>query len=259
MDQSERTSLYREHVNILLHSGHAYRCFCSSERLNALAKQRNQLGLPTDYDRTCLAIPSQESEYRAAEGEAHVVRLRVPDQYPEFTDLVYGHVGKHKNRGPAFRHGEPAFEDPILLKTDGLPTYHLANVVDDHLMEITHVVRAAVCQEVQDFICQILTCHQGMDLINPEAPFYVRRLRLASPSLCTCWVAARRGSTEAQQTKIRSQHQNVRREALCLSGGIGQLRRVVGLVAFPKERFLYITTTHRQCRYLTCMSLGDLS
>jgi len=74
------------------------------------------------------------------------VRLKVPDQYPEFTDLVYGHVGKQKSNGMVFKHGEPAFEDLVLLKSDGLPTYHLANVVDDHFMKITHVIRAAVCQ-----------------------------------------------------------------------------------------------------------------
>ncbi len=72
------------------------------------------------------------------------MRLKVPDQYPDFTDIVYGHIGKEKHMGAAIRHSEPAFEDPVLLKSDGLPTYHLANVVDDHCMKITHVVRAAV-------------------------------------------------------------------------------------------------------------------
>lgn len=90
-------------------------------------------------------IPAQESADRAARRETHVVRLKVPDQYPDFKDIVYGHVGKQKHTGAGFRHGEPSFEDPVLLKSDGLPTYHLANVVDDHCMKITHVVRAAVC------------------------------------------------------------------------------------------------------------------
>lgn len=72
------------------------------------------------------------------------MRLKVPEQYPDFTDLVYGNVGKQSKTGVLLRHGEPAFEDPVLLKSDGLPTYHLANVVDDHHMKITHVVRAAV-------------------------------------------------------------------------------------------------------------------
>ena len=76
-------------------------------------------------------------------GVAHVVRLKVPDRYPMYNDLVYGRVGG-KEHGRKFIHGEQSFEDPILLKSDGLPTYHLANVVDDHLMKITHVIRAAV-------------------------------------------------------------------------------------------------------------------
>ena len=80
-----------------------------------------------------------------------MVRLKVPDQYPEFTDIVYGRVGKHKNAGTLFKHGEQAYEDPVLLKSDGLPTYHLANVVDDHYMDITHVIRAAVRRSTQIF------------------------------------------------------------------------------------------------------------
>ncbi|KAI9845523.1 MAG: Glutamate--tRNA ligase mitochondrial [Sclerophora amabilis] len=140
---SKRTALYLEHAELLLESGHAYRCFCSSKRLNELANHRNKLGLPTDYDRGCGSIPQGESKDRAEKGEAHVIRLKTPDQYPEFHDLVYGKVGQSKKNAASFKHGEPTYEDPILLKSDGLPTYHLANVVDDHHMEITHVVRAA--------------------------------------------------------------------------------------------------------------------
>lgn len=88
-------------------------------------------------------MPVGESEDRAAKGEAHVVRLKVPDKYPEFRDIVYGRV---RNRIDTSKKAllSPAYEDPILLKSDGFPTYHLANVVDDHLMDITHVVRGAV-------------------------------------------------------------------------------------------------------------------
>ena len=128
----------------MIRSKHAYRCFCSSERLHKLAKARAQLGLPTDYDRTCAGIPEQESADRASSGEAHTVRLKVPDKYPNFDDLVYGSVGNASLKGRTFKHGQHVYEDPILLKSDGLPTYHLANVVDDHLMRITHVVRAVV-------------------------------------------------------------------------------------------------------------------
>jgi len=137
--QSERSALHQEHAQKLITSGHAYRCFCKPERLQALAVARKRAGLPTDYDRTCHSIPTEESASRAAAGESHVVRLKAPDQYPGFHDTVYGHITFTEN---ARAHSLGSFEDPILLKSDGLPTYHLANVVDDHFMQITHVCRA---------------------------------------------------------------------------------------------------------------------
>ncbi|KAI4101649.1 MAG: hypothetical protein L6R37_004835 [Teloschistes peruensis] len=141
--QSQRTPLYQEHADKLLQSGHAYRCFCSSEKLRDLAQRRAILGLPSDYDRTCEGLPSPESDKRASAGEAFVVRLRMPPDPPEYVDLVYGTVGKPMQSKKAHNLGEISYEDPILLKSDRLPTYHLANVVDDHHMHITHVVRAA--------------------------------------------------------------------------------------------------------------------
>ena len=142
--QSERTSLYQSHAQRLLQSGHAYRCFCSAERLDELARMRSKLGLPTDYDRTCLGLTGQESDEKASQGHSHTIRLKVPDVYPRYDDLVYGRVGGARPLGTRMTHAQQSFEDPILLKSDGRPTYHLANVVDDHLMEITHVVRAVV-------------------------------------------------------------------------------------------------------------------
>ncbi|KAI4134379.1 MAG: hypothetical protein LQ347_001580 [Umbilicaria vellea] len=139
--QSERTNLYHEHASALLHSGHAYRCFCSSERLHALAKQRNALGLPIDYDRACASISRDDSEDRVSRGEGYVVRLKVPDVYPDYTDLVYGSLKTPRSSRLN------SYDDPVLLKSDGLPTYHLANVVDDHHMRITHVIRAVKTQE----------------------------------------------------------------------------------------------------------------
>ncbi|KAG9193576.1 glutamyl-tRNA synthetase [Alternaria panax] len=140
--QSERSAIYREHAQQLLESGHAYRCFCSSERLNALAEHRHKLGIATDYDRTCAppAISKEESDERAFNGESHTIRLKVPDQSPSYKDLIFGTFRPLRRRGHVT---ESAYEDPILLKSDGLPTYHLANVVDDHLMKITHVIRGS--------------------------------------------------------------------------------------------------------------------
>ena len=107
-----------------------------------MAEHRHKLGIATDYDRTCAppGISKEESDDRASKGESHTVRLRVPDQYPTYKDLIYGTFRPLKRRGHVT---ESAYEDPILLKSDGLPTYHLANVVDDHLMKITHVIRGS--------------------------------------------------------------------------------------------------------------------
>jgi glutamyl-tRNA synthetase len=141
--------MYREHTEQLLNSGSAYRCFCTPERLRTLADYRSKLGLPPDYDRTCAHIPKEESDDRAAHGEAHVVRLLVPDEVPAFNDIVYGVVKQRKglSKKPTAGPANPyigSYDDPILLKSDGFPTYHLANVVDDHLMKITHVIRGSV-------------------------------------------------------------------------------------------------------------------
>lgn len=146
IDQSERTALYRDHAQKLLHSGHAYRCFCSAEKLTNLAKERNAQGLSSDYDRNCIGISTEESEERAARGELHIVRLKMPDTAPAYTDLVYGIVDPSRNKRGKLLRSRPSlgYEDPVLIKSDGLPTYHLANVVDDHKMGITHVIRAAV-------------------------------------------------------------------------------------------------------------------
>lgn len=147
--QSERTLLYQKHASELADSGHAYRCFCSVERLHVLAGERDKLGLPSDYDRNCAGVPDEESDERASKGEPHVIRLRVPDTPPHYTDLVYGSVGqRRKTRNTRSQRAQPSYEDPVLIKSDGLPTYHLANVVDDHYMGITHVIRAVVSKQV---------------------------------------------------------------------------------------------------------------
>ncbi|KAL1863563.1 Glutamate--tRNA ligase mitochondrial [Paecilomyces lecythidis] len=137
--QSERTSLYRTHAHELISNGHAYRCFCSPERLDTLARHRSQAGLPPGYDRTCADLSAEESEERASKGETHVVRLKA-DGYPMFEDLVYGKTGQNRQKHKV-DFIDRIYDDPILLKSDGHPTYHLANVVDDHTMKITHVIR----------------------------------------------------------------------------------------------------------------------
>ena len=135
--------MYQEHAQALLKAQNAYRCFCSPQRLRELAKRQTQ------YDGVCRHTSSDESEERAANGEAHVIRLKTPPELPNFNDLVYGNIG---NRGLAkFTSEKIAYEDIVLVKSDGLPTYHLANVVDDNCMRVTHVIRALVSrQEIAD-------------------------------------------------------------------------------------------------------------
>jgi len=131
--QSERAKIYQEHAQILLANGRAYRCFCTEDRLAKLRVQQQAEKLTLGYDRHCRGIPKDESAERAA-SETYVVRLAVPlDGTITWKD--------------EFREGEQQrdvkdIDDQVLLKSDGLPTYHLANVVDDHLMEITNVIRA---------------------------------------------------------------------------------------------------------------------
>jgi glutamyl-tRNA synthetase len=127
--QSERIAIYREHVDSLLDAGHAYCCFCTRERLQ---KMRTRQGADTGYDRHCRNIPSDESDKRVAAGEPFVVRMKVPlEGECVFRDLLRGEIRKEWN----------LVDDQVVLKSDGYPTYHLAVVVDDHLMGITHVIR----------------------------------------------------------------------------------------------------------------------
>jgi glutamyl-tRNA synthetase len=128
--QSERLDTYRPHVEALLAAGHAYHCWCTGERLQAMREDQQRRKVPTGYDRLCLGKSREERAALPGFAETPVVRLRVPDDPPlSFVDLVRGEVSA------------PRPDDQVLLKTDGFPTYHLAVVVDDHLMGITHVVR----------------------------------------------------------------------------------------------------------------------
>ncbi|KAJ5295605.1 hypothetical protein PENANT_c001G07276 [Penicillium antarcticum] len=138
--QSERTALYRSHANDLITNGHAYRCFCPAERLDSIARHRSSAGLPPGYDRKCVDISAEESEDRAANGESHIVRLKM-EGYPIFNDLVYGKTGQNRPNNKKLDFIDRVYDDPVMIKSDGHPTYHLANVVDDHLMKITHVIR----------------------------------------------------------------------------------------------------------------------
>ena len=131
--QSERQEIYKREVQTLVDNGHAYRCFCTAERLADLRKAQREKGGFMGYDGHCRGMDPAESERRAAAGEPFVVRLAMPkDGDTVFTDRLRGEVSISNQQT----------DDQVLLKSDGFPTYHLANVVDDHHMGITHVIRA---------------------------------------------------------------------------------------------------------------------
>lgn len=133
--QSERFDLYRKYAEELVKMDKAYYCFCDSERIEKLreeqiAEKKDEIG----YDRHCRNLSKEERERNITEGKDYVIRLKIPlEGVTVFRDSLLGQI-EWKN--------EDISPDPILLKSDGFPTYHLANVIDDHLMGITHVMRA---------------------------------------------------------------------------------------------------------------------
>ena len=143
--QSQRNELYTKYAQELLAKDKVYRCFCSSERLDKVRQEREAAhSAASGYDRFCRSITPNEAASRAEAGEAHTLRLKIPleisaegkeaeTQLTTFSDHLLGNITwKNEDINP----------DPVLLKSDGFPTYHLANVVDDHLMGISHVMRA---------------------------------------------------------------------------------------------------------------------
>jgi len=131
--QSERLPKYKEAAEQLVASGHAYHCFCTSERLEQLRAEQTAAKLPPRYDKHCASLAKDEVEKRLAAGEASVIRLNMPTTGTiTHSDIIRGQV--------EFR--LDLVDDSVLLKSDGFPTYHLAVVVDDHAMKISHVIRA---------------------------------------------------------------------------------------------------------------------
>jgi glutamyl-tRNA synthetase len=128
--QSERLDTYRPYVDQLLADGHAYHCWCTADRLKEMREDQQARKVPTGYDRLCLGKSYEERAALGGSQETPVVRMLVPDDAPlSFVDVIRGEVHA------------PRPDDQVILKGDGYPTYHLAVVVDDHLMGITHVVR----------------------------------------------------------------------------------------------------------------------
>ena len=130
--QSERLAHYQKWAKELVQKGHAYYCFCTSERLAELRKKQTEAKLPPGYDRHCRNLNPEEAQAKIATGTKHVIRFKVPGSgSTAFEDGIRGKVEFENTK----------LDDLVILKADGFPTYHLASVVDDHLMEITHVIR----------------------------------------------------------------------------------------------------------------------
>lgn len=130
--QSERLDIYQKYIEQLIESGHAYYCFCKKERLDELREKQRIAGQLPKYDGLCRGVTLEEARERIANGEEYVVRLKMPSNYDiKFHDLVRGTITINSDD----------VDDQVLLKSDGFPTYHMAVVVDDHLMKISHVVR----------------------------------------------------------------------------------------------------------------------
>lgn len=130
--QSKRLPIYKEYAEKLIASGHAYHCFCTPERLTSLREEQQKNKQAPKYDKHCLSLSREQIGDWLTAGESYVIRLNVPvEQEVSFEDMVRGEV----------TFSTRDVDDQVLLKSDGFPTYHLANVVDDYLMAITHVIR----------------------------------------------------------------------------------------------------------------------
>ena len=130
--QSERTSLYQAEVQRLVDEGHAYLCFCTPDRLEQLRKEQIANKETPRYDGHCLSLSPEEAEERKNKGEPYVVRLKIPHEGEcRFQDELRGEISIDWSQ----------IDHQVIQKSDGLPTYHLASVVDDHLMKISHVIR----------------------------------------------------------------------------------------------------------------------
>ncbi len=130
--QSERTEIYRNYACQLVEEGNAFRCFCSAERLEEVRKSQMKNRQPVGYDGHCLTLKTSEIKRRISAKDPYVIRMKVPqDGQCTFDDILRGAISIDWSQ----------IDSQILLKSDAMPTYHLANVVDDHLMGITHVIR----------------------------------------------------------------------------------------------------------------------
>ena len=156
--QSERLHFYKEYAEKLVEMGKAYYCFCSEDRLNELREKANNNKVPFMYDGHCKNLTKEEIEEKIKNGEPYVIRQLMPKEgVSVYEDVVYGTI-EVENK---------ILEDQILLKSDGYPTYNFANVIDDHLMEITHVIRG------NEYIMSTPKYNLLYDAFGWEKPTYI--------------------------------------------------------------------------------------
>ena len=152
--QSERKDIYARYAKELIEKGGAYYCFCSKERLESLTDENGN----RKYDKHCLSIPKEEAERRIAAGEPYVIRQNIPSEgVSTYHDEIYGDITVDYSE----------LEDNILIKSDGMPTYNFANVIDDHLMGITHVIRGT------EYLSSTPKYNLMYDAFGWERPVYI--------------------------------------------------------------------------------------
>ena len=152
--QSERKPIYAEYAKKLVELGGAYYCFCTKERLESLTDDKGN----RKYDKHCLKLSKEEVEKRIASGEPYVIRQNIPTEgMSSYEDLIYGTIDVDYKE----------LEDNILIKSDGMPTYNFANVIDDHLMGITHVIRGT------EYLSSTPKYNLMYDAFGWERPVYI--------------------------------------------------------------------------------------
>ena len=156
--QSERKSMYKPYAEQLVKAGKAYYCFCTNDELDARREESSQKGEVWKYDKHCLHLSQEEVQRRIAAGEPHVIRQNVPlTGEVSFDDLIYGHIAVDCAE----------LDDMVLIKADGMPTYNFANVIDDHSMAITHVMRG------NEYLASTPKYNLLYDAFGWEKPVYI--------------------------------------------------------------------------------------
>ncbi len=156
--QSQRMGMYMDYAKELIKKGHAYYCFCTKERLDTLKSSNEKGDAFSKYDRHCLTLSQEEIQKNLDAGMPFVIRQKMPTEgTTTFHDVVYGDISVENEE----------LDDQILIKADGFPTYNFANVVDDHLMKITHVVRGS------EYLSSTPKYNLLYDAFGWDAPVYV--------------------------------------------------------------------------------------